>query len=135
MADLDARRTTVGRDPWVIPLALLGLACFAPFVAQHFGWLHSDAIQRDAALVLPSGVLLVLLGGSLLFGRRRWPVSSRPKDVFALAFLGLNVAMGIISIVTGAGVLLGALAALPFGGLVFQVAFPTMYITTLLLRP
>lgn len=96
---------------------------------------HPDAAQRDAAFVLLSGAPLVLCGGNLLFGRRRWPVSRRPKDLFVLAFLGLSVASGIIAIVTGVGVLLGAFAALPVSAFVFQMASPVVLITVPLLRP
>ncbi len=135
MADLSARQANARLNPWLIVMALLGLACFAPFWAHNFGWLHSDATQRDAASVLSSGAPLVLLGGTLLFGPRRWPVSRRPKDVIMLALLGLSAASGIIAIVTGAGVLVGVFATLPVSGLVFQSILLVVYIPTLLVRP
>lgn len=135
MADPGAWWVNVRRDPWLIVVALLGLVCFAPFLAQSLGWWNATALQHDAASALCAAMAIGALGTNALFGRRRWPVSHSLKNVVVLAILSLGVASGIIAIVVSIGVLLGVLAALPSDALVLQSILSIVKVIVLVMRP
>jgi len=80
-------------------------------------------------------VAIGALGTDTLAGRRRWPVSRRPVDIVVLAILGLSVASAIIAVVTGVGVLLGVLSALPIATLVLQLILFVIMIIAWVMRP
>ncbi len=127
VSDFATRWSNLRHDPWVIPLAVLCLVCFAPFVAQLFGWWHATAAQREVTPFLGTAATLLLLGCGALFGVNRWRGRATVAHRAMLAIAGLAVAEGIIGVIAGGGVLLGALLAPPAAFPTMQVALNTLF--------